>query len=972
MDHSPQNRVRSEGSDADASDNARGAEQDASNKAARDFTQLIPDLSLPASGGAVRSIGEKFTLNPATGTGNISVPIAMASGRGAPALALGYDSGGGNGPFGLGWSLGLASITRKTDRRLPTYTDEDIFILSGFEDLVPVEQELSGTTKITSYQPRTEGAFSRIKKFVSGNSVWWQTLSRDNIRRWYGAYPDKTGAVAQNDDRLVIRDPDHPSNVYSWLLAEERDDRGNRTKYEYLAENDIGVDPFDSFEANRATSQAQRYIHRIHYGLLPDAPDAGSWIFKLEFDYAYDFSKETQDSPEIIDPNWSVRADPFSTYRGGFDIRTRRLCRRILQFNLMPDRDQAGHILNMSTELEYEHDPIAVRLKTIRHKRHVLEDGTYLSDEFPSVDFAYTEAAPDNHVRAISPDQLTGTPTGLTGEYRFIDLDGEALAGILSEQSGNWYYRRNQGDGRFDPPHAVNRPSGWTTLNDGGQIAMLENDGTPYLVSYGNLGGYAEREPETGSWMDFESFPNQPNLDLRDPNIRWLDLNGDGKPEICLFFDEVITWYENMGLDGIGSAQNRSTGHDDRAGPARVFQSGLEAIYTTDMSGDGLSDIVRIRSGEISYWPNLGYGRFGRRVDMAFAPHFAPDGDFNPERVRLGDIDGSGSTDVLYLGGHETRYWLNQSGNKWSEAVDLPNVPPVDHMSDVGMIDLLGNGTSALVWSSTAPGEDHAPWRYMNLMTHRDLTHVDVSALDSAKLTSSDQTRFADLELALVKSSDLRADLSNLANVDDIKILEKAGAKITEPVKPYLLNRLNNNMGMETRLSYKPSTWFYLKDLREGTPWATRLPFPVHVVDRQEIIDFVSDNRYVSRFSFHHGYYDRAEREFRGFARVERWDMEGTNLIGEELFDRTPILTKSWFHTGAHIKDTKISRHLASEYYPTVFNLPDSVIDEDPDIDLTIKDIREAKRVLRGQPLRSEIYACEQLEDGQYLSLIHI
>ena len=100
-------------------------------------------------------------------------------------------------------------------------------------------------------------------------------------------------------------------------------------------------------------------------------------------------------------------------------------------------------------------------------------------------------------------------------------------------------------------------------------------------------------------------------------------------------------------MDGIGSAQDQPTGHDVKAGPARVFQSGLEAIYTTDMSGDGLSDIVRIRNGEISYWPNLGYGRFGRRVDMAFAPHFAPDGDFNPERVRLGDIDGSGSTDVL-------------------------------------------------------------------------------------------------------------------------------------------------------------------------------------------------------------------------------------------------------------------------------------------------------------------------------------
>jgi hypothetical protein len=30
-----------------------------------------------------------------------------------------------------------------------------------------------------------------------------------------------------------------------------------------------------------------------------------------------------------------------------------------------------------------------------------------------------------------------------------------------------------------------------------------------------------------------------------------------------------------------------------------------------DLSGDGLTDIVCIRDGEVSYWPNLGYGRFG-------------------------------------------------------------------------------------------------------------------------------------------------------------------------------------------------------------------------------------------------------------------------------------------------------------------------------------------------------------------------
>jgi hypothetical protein len=45
-----------------------------------------PQLSLPKDGGAVRGIGEKFTANPANGTGSMSVP-PFASPRSATASA---------------------------------------------------------------------------------------------------------------------------------------------------------------------------------------------------------------------------------------------------------------------------------------------------------------------------------------------------------------------------------------------------------------------------------------------------------------------------------------------------------------------------------------------------------------------------------------------------------------------------------------------------------------------------------------------------------------------------------------------------------------------------------------------------------------------------------------------------------------------------------------------------------------------
>src|SRR5882724_10911811 len=106
-------------------------------------------ISLPKGGGALHGIGEKFSPDLHTGTGNFTVPIALPPGRNAfqPQLTLVYSTGNGNGPFGLGWSLSIPGVSRKTSRGIPRYRDErrpfaerDTFLLSGAEDLVPVAE----------------------------------------------------------------------------------------------------------------------------------------------------------------------------------------------------------------------------------------------------------------------------------------------------------------------------------------------------------------------------------------------------------------------------------------------------------------------------------------------------------------------------------------------------------------------------------------------------------------------------------------------------------------------------------------------------------------------------------------------------------------------------------------------------------------------------------------------------------------
>jgi virulence plasmid B protein len=240
-----------------------------------------PSLSLPKGGGAIRGIGEKFAANPVTGTGAMTVPLATSPGRSGfgPQLSLSYDSGAGNGPFGIGWSLALPAITRKTDKGLPQYSDaeeSEVFLLSGSEDLVPVlelqngawvresiERSVAGEAYVIyRYRPRIEGLFARIERWTrkQDGDTYWRSISKDNITTFYGKTAESR-----------IADPQDPRRVFSWLTCESYDDKGNAILYEYFAENAAGVDLTQAHERNRSDIRrsAGRYLKRIRYGNTP-------------------------------------------------------------------------------------------------------------------------------------------------------------------------------------------------------------------------------------------------------------------------------------------------------------------------------------------------------------------------------------------------------------------------------------------------------------------------------------------------------------------------------------------------------------------------------------------------------------------------------------------------------------------------------------------------------------------------------
>ena len=386
-------------------------------------------------------------------------------------------------------------------------------------------------------------------------------------------------------------------------------------------------------------------------------------------------------------------------YRAGFEVRTYRRCHRVLMFHTSKSSDDEPCLVR-STEFDYEDLdyslPVPIEhgaghqgstrfasfIRSVTQSGFVRDESqpvivhngvtyvTYLKKSLPRSSSSTARRDPGRDPR-LDADSLENLPVGLDGAaYQWVDLDGEGVSGILTEQAGAWFYKPNLGDGRFGPLETGRRQA---LAGQPGRRApaaarsrrrrparprrALRPD--PRLLR-------AQRTRSERRGKPFRPFARLPNIAWDEPNLRFVDLNGDGHADVLITEHDAFTWYPSLAEDGFGPADTSSA-----AGRGARPAARLRRRHAVDLPRRHVRRRPHRprahpqRRGVLLAEPGLRPLR-AQGHDGQCAVVRPPD-QFDQQRIRLADIDGSGTNDIIYLGRDGVRLYFNQSGNRWSE-----------------------------------------------------------------------------------------------------------------------------------------------------------------------------------------------------------------------------------------------------------------------------------------------------------------
>ena len=436
---------------------------------------------------------------------------------------------------------------------------------------------------------------------------------------------------------------------------------------------------------------------------------------------------------------------------------------------------------------------------------------------------------------------------------------------------------------------------------------------------------------------------NEPNANLATGFSDFVDLNGDGLPDLLQTEGGIHIGYINEGQISSGGADvikwRSAVEVEGELGQAEQFdlKSSAPVAHLADMDGDGLADfVVTALDGSVFYFANRGRLAWGTNQSMSIQDS-SPPSPFGNANVRIADLDFDKNMDVIQStstgnGACDAYYtiWFNLGNGSYAASTNVPqssgfmfSCPGVqiadfngDRVPDIMRLDNqtlvvtagLGYGQFANPVPVTIPDvvlddtqvsnaklvdingdgladlviENAAPgelWYWLNLGNY---TFSHLKRIIGIPRPDNPVVRWADLN-GNGTTDLIYADYYSIPQIQTLDI----GLLINGVTFPNSLTTISNGIGRVTLINYLPSTTFALADAASNRPWPDPMPFPVQVVSEVTNLDSLG-HQYVTQFRYHNGYYDPGEKQFRGFASAEQIDLgdpTAPTLVTRSIFD---------------------------------------------------------------------------------------
>jgi YD repeat-containing protein len=454
------------------------------------------------------------------------------------------------------------------------------------------------------------------------------------------------------------------------MVDSSQDPNGNRVEYYYMQDGQ------------------QIYPHEIRYGL--HATQSSSY-FSVRFGYS------------------TNRADPFVDCRSRFASTNRLLLnnitvffgsRRIRQYQFGYDTNAPVSLLTSVTQFgddRSQTNNTAQANIDYLPPTHFAYTPYTLSNQ-PQVQTIYFDPNEPNF--AFGGEGSSGN------HAEFVDINHDGLPDILVNSDNQWRSLLNPGRFTNSWPlsQIITNPPPVTGVNLGQastRLVDLRGDGRAKLMV-----SQTDVSPDQATAFYYYDFVSPTTLGPAQPylTINGITLGQNEVQFVDLHDDKAMDILRVNGIGPYGFLEGLYT----RPGSTNQYLTTpntygfdfSQGWRFADMNGDRLQDLVwPIDTDNTKVSLNLGWGNFAPPYWMSGGPSMSDLNQPGTSGPQLVDLNQDGLADLAVVENGEVRIWFNQNGVSWSGPVVITGTPAYQGgLTAVRFADINGNGSTDIIW----------------------------------------------------------------------------------------------------------------------------------------------------------------------------------------------------------------------------------------------------------------------------------